>query len=185
MKSIMMKLRSLFRRRNRQPLPKGLDRRTAGLVSLMEYLAERDLICIATEERRVAITSTLASLFMTDARRWRNFLSNVQLWFTFEVSRNAWNRVFVEAELKAVREATKDGRVLSVVERANIRERARMAVDIDAVPVPHIAPYSFVIIDDNVTDIDEVKPVVVGTYSNGEFNMFNPDGTPIVAEPTA
>ena len=132
--------------------------------------AKAGLLFIDIPQKKVVISTTLSSLFLTDRTKWMNFLQNLQLWFVYKVSQLNWNQVFLEAEVKAVREARQKHPNLTKLQEVDIRHKARAEVNFEAVPVPKIEPYEFILSTD-IKHGEEPEIFAVGRYENGEFDM--------------
>lgn len=139
-------------------------------ISTLTRFAKAGLLFIDVPQRKVVISTTLSSLFLTDRTKWMNFLQNLQLWFVYKVSQLNWNQVFLEAEVKAVREARQKHPNLTKLQEVDIRHKARAEVDIEAVPVPKIEPYEFILSTD-IKHGEEPEIFAVGRWENGEFEM--------------
>ena len=139
-------------------------------IATLTRFAKAGLLFIDIPQKKVVISTTLSSLFLTDRTKWMNFLNNLQMWFVYKVSQLTWNQVFLEAEVKAVREARQKHPNLTKLQEVDIRHKARAEVDIEAVPVPKIEPYEFILSTD-IKHGEEPEIFAVGRYENGEFDM--------------
>lgn len=139
-------------------------------IATITRLAKSGLIFIDVKEHKVVISTTLSTLFLTDRQKWMNFLNNVQMWFVYKASQLAWNKIFLDEEVKAVREAREKYPLLTKLQEADIRMKARSAINVDAVHVPKIEPYDFILSTD-IKDGSEPDIFAVGRYENGEFDM--------------
>lgn len=139
-------------------------------IATLTRFAKAGLLFIDVPQRKVVISTTLSSLFLTDRTKWMNFLQNLQMWFVYKVSQLNWNQVFLEAEVKAVREARQKHPNLTKLQEVDIRHKARAEVNIEAVPVPKIEPYEFILSTD-IKHGEEPEIFAVGRYENGEFDM--------------
>lgn len=139
-------------------------------IATLTRFAKAGLLFIDIPQKKVVISTTLSSLFLTDRTKWMNFLQNLQMWFVYKVSQLNWNQVFLEAEVKAVREARQKHPNLTKLQEVDIRHKARAEVDIEAVPVPKIEPYDFILSTD-IKHGEEPEIFAVGRWENGEFEM--------------
>lgn len=139
-------------------------------IATLTRFAKAGLLFIDIPQKKVVISTTLSSLFLTDRTKWMNFLQNLQMWFVYKVSQLSWNQVFLEAEVKAVREARQKHPNLTKLQEVDIRHKARAEVNIEAVPVPKIEPYEFILSTD-IKHGEEPEIFAVGRYENGEFDM--------------
>ena len=139
-------------------------------IATITRLAKRGLIFIDVKEHKVVISTTLSTLFLSDRQKWMNFLNNVQMWFVYKASQLTWNKIFLDAEVKAVREAREKHPKLTKLQETDIRMMARSAIDVTAVQVPKIEPYDFILSTD-INDGSEPEIFAVGRYENGEFDM--------------
>ena len=139
-------------------------------IAPLTRFAKAGLLFIDIPQKKVVISTTLSSLFLTDRTKWMNFLQNLQLWFVYKVSQLNWNQYFLEVEVKAVREARQKHPNLTKLQEVDIRHKARAEVDIEAVPVPKIEPYEFILSTD-IKHGEEPEIFAVGRYENGEFDM--------------
>ena len=139
-------------------------------IATLTRFAKAGLLFIDIPQKKVVISTTLSSLFLTDRTKWMNFLQNLQMWFVYKVSQLNWNQVFLEAEVRAVREARQKHPNLTKLQEVDIRHKARAEVDIEAVPVPKIEPYDFILSTD-IKHGEEPEIFAVGRYENGEFDM--------------
>ena len=139
-------------------------------IATLTRFAKAGLLFIDIPQKKVVISTTLSSLFLTDRTKWMNFLQNLQMWFVYKVSQLSWNQVFLEAEVKAVREARQKHPNLTNLQEVDIRHKARAEVNIEAVPVPKIEPYEFILSTD-IKHGEEPEIFAVGRYENGEFDM--------------
>lgn len=139
-------------------------------IATLTRFAKAGLLFIDVPQRKVVISTTLSSLFLTDRTKWMNFLQNLQLWFVYKVSQLNWNQYFLEVEVKAVREARLKYPNLTKMQEVDIRHKARAEVDIEAVPVPKIEPYEFILSTD-IKHGEEPEIFAVGRWENGAFEM--------------
>ena len=139
-------------------------------IATLTRFAKAGLLFIDIPQKKVVISTTLSSLFLTDRTKWMNFLQNLQLWFVYKVSQLNWNQYFLEVEVKAVREARQKHPNLTKLQEVDIRHKARAEVNIEAVPVPKIEPYEFILSTD-IKHGEEPEIFAVGRYENGEFDM--------------
>lgn len=139
-------------------------------VATFDRMEKSGLLLLDLKEKRVVITSTLAAFFLKDRKSWNNFLDYVQWWFIYRISQDKWNRVSLDAEVKAVRAARKKYATLSKVEEKVIRQRARAGVEITEVPLPKVEPYDFVLCD-TLSGVHEPEIFSIGHYENGKFDM--------------
>ena len=139
-------------------------------IATLTRFAKAGLLFIDVPQRKVVISTTLSSLFLTDRTKWMNFLQNLQLWFIYKVSQLNWNQYFLEVEVKAVREARQKHPNLTKLQEVDIRHKARAEVDIEAVPVPNIEPYEFILSTD-IKHGEEPEIFAVGRWENGAFEM--------------
>ena len=139
-------------------------------IATFTRFAKAGLLFIDIPQKKVVISTTLSSLFLTDRTKWMNFLQNLQMWFVYKVSQLSWNQVFLEAEVKAVREARQKHPNLTKLQEVDIRHKARAEVNIEAVPVPKIEPYEFILSTD-IKHGEEPEIFAVGRWENGAFEM--------------
>ena len=139
-------------------------------IATLTRFAKAGLLFIDVPQRKVVISTTLSSLFLTDRTKWVNFLQNLQLWFVYKVSQLNWNQYFLEVEVKAVREARQKHPNLTKLQEVDIRHKARAEVNIEAVPVPKIEPYEFILSTD-IKHGEEPEIFAVGRWENGAFEM--------------
>lgn len=139
-------------------------------IATLTRFAKAGLLFIDIPQKKVVISTTLSSLFLTDRTKWVNFLQNLQLWFVYKVSQLNWNQYFLEVEVKAVREARQKHPNLTKLQEVDIRHKARAEVNIEAVPVPKIEPYEFILSTD-IKNGEEPEIFAVGRWENGAFEM--------------
>lgn len=139
-------------------------------IATLTRFAKAGLLFIDVPQRKVVISTTLSSLFLTDRTKWMNFLQNLQMWFVYKVSQLNWNQYFLEVEVKAVREARQKHPNLTKLQEVDIRHKARAEVNIEAVPVPKIEPYEFILSTD-IKHGEEPEIFAVGRWENGAFEM--------------
>lgn len=165
---------NLFRKKQQQPVTPLKERENLALMAVMksiEKLQTTGLIYMDEKLHRVVISLDLALLFIQNTEKWTNFLNNLQMWFAYESSRKAWDKYFLEVEVKAVREARKKYAALTSSEERSIRVNARAQVDIDAVALPPVQPFDFVVASARGVG-DEQKIIVVGHFADGKFEMI-------------
>jgi hypothetical protein len=78
----------------------------ASRFSTLDRLEQSGLLTFDAKQRRLFIAQSLAVLMMRDAESWVNFITNVYQWLYYQQAQEAWNAHFLQAELKAVREAS-------------------------------------------------------------------------------
>lgn len=139
-------------------------------IATLTRMAKSGLLFIDMKEHKVVISATLATLFLDSREKWTNFLQNVQYWFIYKHSQMAWNKYFLDIEVKAVRDARKKFSMLTKLQEAEIRSQARSAVDIEAVSLPKVEPFDFIISSD-ISDGSAPQVYAVGRYDNGELDM--------------
>lgn len=139
-------------------------------IATITRLAKSGLLFIDMKDKKVVISTTLSTLFLGDRDKWTNFLNNVQLWFVYKVSQMSWNKIFLDAEVKAVREARKKYPMLTRMQEADIRAKARAEIQVDAIAPPKIEPYDFILSTD-IKDGSEPEVYAVGRWENGSFDM--------------
>lgn len=139
-------------------------------ISIITRFAKSGLLFIDIKDKKVVISASLASIFLVSNEKWTNFLTNLQLWFVYKASQMLWNQLFLTAEAKAVQQARKKYPLLTKLQEAEIRQKARHEIDIDQVKPPKLEPFDF-IISTELTDGNEPAIIAVGRYDNGKFDM--------------
>ena len=139
-------------------------------IATLTRMAKSGLLFIDVVQHKVVISATVASMFLMNRERWQNFLHNVHLWFIYKVSQMNWNKYFLDAEVKAVREARKKFPSLTKLQEVDIRAKARAEIDIESLTPPKIDAYEFIISSD-IKDGSEPEVFAVGRYENGSFDM--------------
>lgn len=139
-------------------------------INVINKLSESGLIYLDVKSHKVVISIVVADMFIRDNVKWKNFLENLQAWFSFEASSRAWKKYFLEVETKAVREARKRFAMLTPAQERVIRMEARSKVDVDAVTAPEVAPFDFVIAS-SMSGLEEPRLIVVGRFEDGQFEM--------------
>lgn len=165
---------NLFRKKQPQPVTPLQEKDNLALMSVMkniEKLQTAGQIYMDEKLHQVVISLDLAVLFIRNTEKWTNFLNNLQMWFTYESSRKAWNKYFLEVEVKAVREARKKYAALTAAEERSIRTNARAQVNVDEVEAPVVQPFDFVVASARGVG-DEQKIIVVGRFFDGQFEMI-------------
>lgn len=157
---------------NRKQKKGGISLDTLRKISTMSAFVNSGLLFIDVKEHRVVIHETLATYYMRNHDSWRNFLGNVYVWFVYQVSQMQWRKHFLDVELKAVQEAKKKCAFITALQERDIRLQARMKVDLDAVKLPAIESYTFIV---SGAYHEGENPLVyaVGNYKNGCFDMFS------------
>lgn len=140
-------------------------------IATMTELMKNGYLYLDLQTKRVVISDKLAVLFLGNQEKWEGFLNNLHTWFVYRASQLAWQKVFFDAEVKAVREAKKKFAMLTRFQEKAIREKARMDIDIDKVKLPQIESYDF-IISNEIGDGDEPKIIAIGRYEKGKFDMM-------------
>lgn len=164
---------NLFRKKRPQsvtPLQKKDNLALMATMKSIEKLQAAGHIYMDEKLHQVIISLDLAVLFIRNIEKWTNFLNNLQMWFTYESSRKAWDKYFLEVEIKAVREARKKYATLTAAEERSIRSNARSQVDVEAVAPPVVQPFDFVVASARGVG-DEQKIIVVGRFFDGRFEM--------------
>jgi hypothetical protein len=140
-------------------------------ISIMTELMKHGYLFLDIQNKRVVISDKVAVLFLGSQEKWKNFLQNIYSWFVYRASQLAWQKYFQDVEVKAVREARKKFALLTQLQEKTIRQEARAAVNIDAVRLPQIEAYDFIISND-ISGGEEPKVIAVGRYANGTFDMI-------------
>ena len=161
---------TLFKKKNRTEKKENVQKELLEKISLLQQLARKGLLYVDVKERKVIISSTLAALYVGSEKRWAGFMENLNLWFVYTASQLLWNKMFLDAEVAAVREARKKFAVLTALQERTIRQQARAKIDPSMVPPPQIEPFDFIISSD-IADGSEPGIVVVGRYDNGDLTM--------------
>jgi len=78
----------------------------ASRFSTLGRLEQSGLLVWDQKQRRLFIAQSLAVLMMKNAESWVAFVTNVYQWLYYQQAQEAWNAHFLQAELKAVREAS-------------------------------------------------------------------------------
>lgn len=138
-------------------------------INTLETLSKSGYVEVDVKNKNVLIDLDLASLYLQDAERWSGFMQNVMNWMLYSESSRGWQRVFLEAETKAMREARRAHAYLSLADEQRIRMQARASVNVDDVKPPEPEEYSFMIISKSEK---EFKPVIAGIFDGKEVNMF-------------
>lgn len=139
-------------------------------VSTLTRFAKAGMLFIDMKEKKVIISTSLSMLFLNDRTRWVNFLQNVQYWFVYKVSQLMWNQLFLDAEVKAVREARKKYPNLTKLQEAEIRRKARTDISMTELEPPKIEPFEFILSTD-ISSGAEPEVFAVGRFENGAFDM--------------
>ena len=141
---------------------------------VIEVFVKKGLLSYHPLNKRLFISLTLASVYLDKPERWTAFLQNIQQWAIYSRQRDAWEKFFLQEEVKAVRAAKKKYPVLTTSEIQRIRQEARMKIDITAIPAPKVENFEFFIADiDQQTD--ESKIIVIGKYEDGQIEMAEYD----------
>lgn len=143
-------------------------------IATITRLAKSGLLFIDVKEKKVVISATLATVFLSTRERWTNFLTNVHLWFIYKVSQMSWNKYFLDKEVEAVRIAREKYPNLTRLQEADIRAKARAEVQIDMLPPPKIEAYDFILSSD-ISDGSEPEIFAVGKFEDGSFEMVTFD----------
>lgn len=139
-------------------------------IKLIDNLVKGGFIGIDYKEHQVCISTDTAYLFQKEQSTWEAFLQNVQFWFAYTASTELWNRYFTDVEVKAVRAAKAKYAHLSATEERKVRFEARQAVNVDAVKLPPLPAFDFIVVSHPSTGGD-AKVIVVGNYSDDRFVM--------------
>lgn len=158
-----------FSRKKKDPSEKDKVAMLSRIATMTE-LMKHGFLYLDVQAKKVVIDERLASVFLSKQDKWANFLNNLYTWFVYRASQMAWQKVFLDAEIKAVREAREKFPTLTKLQEKTIRERARTEIDLDKVKLPQIEAYEFIISND-VTTGDEPKIIAVGYYKDGQFDM--------------
>lgn len=162
--------------------------------STLDRLEQSGLLTFDAKSRRLFIAQSLALLMMRDAESWIAFVQNVYLWLYYQQAQEAWNAHFLQAELKAVREASKsavpagntdrdsprsaigdstEGTVptvsLSRADVERIRLAARQQVAESDIEPPKVEPFEFFIVQDT-TDA-AARLIAVGYFDPETSDM--------------
>ena len=138
---------------------------------VINTLIKKGLLSFNPVTHRLFISTTLAQLYLTDSERWTAFLRNIHNWAIYHRQQEAWNDYFLKVETSAVREAKKKYAALSKADIARIRQQARIAVDITAIPAPKVQPFEYFIADIEAKLNNDV--LVVGNFDGENFEMEN------------
>ena len=124
--------------------------------------------------RRLFIAEPLALYMMRDKETWTNFLTNVFLWQSFKRQQEALEKMLMQRESKAIREAKTKAVTLTKEETERIRRHVRDELTEQDVKDTKIEPYEVFIISDstparrNADDHTEAEArgqiVAVGQY---------------------
>ena len=146
-------------------------------IAVLTRMEKAGLLAVDMKERKVVISSVLASPFLSDRKKWTGFLNNVQAWFIYRTSQLSWEKRFRDAELKAVREARAKFAMLTRLQEMEIRRMARGEVEVTDVECPDAEAYDFILCN-SLTEGQEPEIFAVGRYENGQFDMVTFDGIP-------
>ena len=160
---------SFFKKNNKKKTD-NIEKEVLVRIAQLQQLSRRGLLYVDIKQRKVIITSTLAVLFMGDKERWDGFMSNVNLWFHYTASQLLWNKIFLDEEIKAVREARKKYASLTSLQERTIRFDARKNIDPSVLPAPKIASFDFIVSSD-IADGKDASVIVVGRYDKGKLTM--------------
>lgn len=165
---------SLFRRKNKvsvaQAEKKDQLNELMQRFKVFDTLQNNGYIYLNQKQKRVFVSDNLAAIYLVSSERWSRFLDNLYQWFSYTLSQQAWQRRFKDVELKALREARRSSAALSARQEREVRQRARLEVDVQAEPLPAFPDYEFVIVHGMLTD-DSARATVVGRYAGGSFDM--------------
>lgn len=139
-------------------------------IAVLMRMEKAGLLAVDVKEKKVVISSVLASPFLSDRRKWTGFLGNVQAWFLYRTSQLLWDKRFRDAELRAVREARAKYAVLTRLQEMEIRQKARSAVEVTDEECPETESYDFILCN-SLTDGREPEVFAVGRYEDGRFEM--------------
>lgn len=141
----------------------------ASCFKTLDQLFEAGMLSWNEKQRRLFIMQPLALLMMKSPESWQNFIRNIYLWTYYREVQHAWNDFFLKAELKAIRDASKNGQLLSEEDVERIRRASRAEVAKSDMQPPKIEPFEFYILPDSKEA--SVKPVAVG-YFDAETNSM-------------
>lgn len=139
-------------------------------IAVLTRMEKAGLLAVDMKERKVVISSVLASPFLSDRKKWTGFLNNVQAWFLYRTSQLSWEKRFRDAELSAVRKARAKYAALTRLQEMEIRSKAREKVEVTDVEPPEAEAYDFVLCN-SLTDGREPEVFAVGRYEDGKFEM--------------
>ena len=172
----MQKVMSLFKRKKKiiaaQYEKKDQLNELMQRFKVFDTLQNNGYIYLDQKLKRVLISDDLAVIYLVSSVRWSRFLDNLYRWFSYTLSQQAWQRRFKDAELNALREARRSSAALSARQEREVRQRARLDVDVQSEPLPAFPDYEFVIAHGMLTDASATA-TVVGRYACGSFDMVS------------
>lgn len=114
--------------------------------SALEKAESGGMLWFDGKSRRLFIEEPLAILLMQSARTWKNFMRNCHAWLHWQQCTEAWESYMLKEELKAVREAKRDGVVLTRRDVDRIRYARRQEISIEDMSTPEVAPFEFFVV---------------------------------------
>jgi len=142
-------------------------------------LQQAGLLAWNQRDRQLLISAPLAVLFMDSAERWTGFIQTLTLYEQYRLQSAAWAEYIQKEELKAVREAMKDGgskmedgktstisrqpSALSREDIERIRRARRAEISQTEMEPPVIKEFDFFIIPE--TTEAHPEPIAVGHYN--------------------
>lgn len=98
---------------------------------VFERFIEDGLIWFDRKKRRLFISEPIATLMMTDIKRWENFLNGIFHWIYYKESAESWSKFMLNEELKAVKAAREESKTtITPQDIKRIREARRKEISI-------------------------------------------------------
>ena len=143
----------------------------------LEKLKKAGLITFDAKLRRLYIDETIATLFMTTAEGWKNFMTNVFNWIFLKESNKVYNDFFLQEEIAAVRKEKKKYAVLTRADIQRIKDARRKEIQQSDMPEIKPQPFEFFVLRHELSTKEQEVPgaeiLVVGDYdgATAEISM--------------
>lgn len=141
--------------------------KVASVFSILESIEKHHLIYFDKKERRLFIEQPIAVMMLQQEDGWTHFLQNCMLWITMRLANEAWEKYFVNEEIKAVHRARRKLPHLTPNDIDRIKRTRRNEIAMMDMTPPKIDSFEFYIIKESSSednDIPSGKILAVGKY---------------------
>lgn len=160
------------RRQNKQK--KRELTRIASVFSSIKQLVEKHLVQWDATKKRLYIAQPMAVIMLAKGHEaWCNFLQNLYIYRVYCQQQEAWENYVTQRQQEAVRKRMSTGIAMHPGEVDRIRRAVRERIKPDAVPVPPVEAFDFVIITDHPQGDKQAIVTFVGEYNpdTGHIDM--------------
>lgn len=171
----MIKIRNIFKRKRKEEKTTTREE-YASVFSSLDGLEKSGMISYDRRLHRLFIEQPIARVMLDQGEKgWLCFLQNCFLWLSYRLYGEAWDKLFLTEELKAVRRARKRFANLTAADIDRIKRARRAELQMSDLEPPRIDGFEFFVVRETT---DTPLPGDTNAVSGGEIllaGVYNAD----------